>query len=147
MCHASRPPQTATSAASNHDRQASPSASSAQARATATSSSPHVTSTTETRPSLRATKAVTVMATTQVSRTTPATVAMSSVTRAGSPLQHDLLDVEVTGGEPGSGVLQVEVPHPLEGRVEAELADPVARGPERVVPAAQRLGVVAAERQ
>ena len=36
------------------------------------------------------------------------------------PAEHDLVDVEVAGGEAGPGVLQVEVPHPHEGLVEAE---------------------------
>ena len=64
-----------------------------------------------------------------------------------SLVERDLVDVDVAEAKPAARVLQVEVPHPLEDPVEAEVPDPVAVGEERLVPQAQRLGVVLAERQ
>src|SRR5687767_12873142 len=61
--------------------------------------------------------------------------------------EDDLLHVEVARPESGPGVLEVEVPHPREHRVEAELVHALERVEEPLVPQPQRLGVVLPEGQ
>src|SRR6478736_457324 len=63
MCQARRQPHTATRASTNHRRHGVPVPATAQPKPMATSASPQVTSTTETRPTARATRAVTTIAT------------------------------------------------------------------------------------
>src|SRR3954465_14434040 len=141
MCDERRPPQTATSTSSTHDCQVP--LSTAQIRAISTSAAPQATSTTDTRPTRVAHTVARVITSAAAARDRPATRSRSGTRTL--PGQQQLLDVEVAGGEAGTRVLQVEVPHPQERVVEAERQDVVATGEEGLVPPAQRLGVVGPE--
>src|SRR5262249_52852444 len=82
--------------------------------------------------------------------TRSASCGATALTRTSSrsgPGEHELLDVEVAGGEPRLAVREVEVPHAAEGAVEAERPDLGRVRVEALAPRAQRARVARPERE